>query len=516
MMKRKSRGFLMVAAVVLIAVISFSAILLGYVLISGSKTASFLSQADSSFNIAKGGLEIATRDITQNGVLCYNTNSTPTTLLNGEYSVVGHDNSEDGTLSSAITATATTIPLASVTAASSTLNGAINDTTTTITLASASSFPKRGLVKIDNELIYYSSHTATVLSGVQRGAAGTLAASHNNGVAVTAGFSPKGVVQIDNETIAYSGISGNSLINASRSAGSVAHTSGAAVLQNECILTSTGAVPTVASPKTKTVLQHVLNSIFFKVSNNNYYPRIASVGNVTLSGNLPVNNTSYVCPALVTDPGAGRSVVSAGTITFGASTRTVLNGGGNCSIFGSLKPDIRASETISSLFSSYFGSYSYATVSGAADTTIPLNNTTIAGLLNATTNYGDTIVVNNGVNNQLSVTSNITVGSPTQPVILILNTTNGMIMSANPARTFTVYGLLYIRSGSSATTTLSITRNGSTFIVHGALANEGRISDTNTSTITVDPVSLPFVSDVSIYPNVIYSTTPYEFNIVSR
>jgi hypothetical protein len=75
------------------------------------------------------------------------------------------------------------------TAVTTTLNGAINSSTTTIVLTSAVQFPSTGtsFVLIGTEMIQYTGVSGNTLTGVTRGARGTTAASHSDGVTVTNG-----------------------------------------------------------------------------------------------------------------------------------------------------------------------------------------------------------------------------------------------------------------------------------------------------------------------------------------
>ena len=65
-----------------------------------------------------------------------------------------------------------------------TLNGAIDNVTTTVVLTDASAFPAVGFVTIGTEAIKYTGISVNTLTGVTRGADGTVAASHLNGTAV--------------------------------------------------------------------------------------------------------------------------------------------------------------------------------------------------------------------------------------------------------------------------------------------------------------------------------------------
>lgn len=82
---------------------------------------------------------------------------------------------------------ATTNPMANnpFATAYSTLNGGITATATTITLASTSTFPAiGGFIKIDSEEMFYAAVSGSTLIGVTRGINGTTAATHSTGAAV--------------------------------------------------------------------------------------------------------------------------------------------------------------------------------------------------------------------------------------------------------------------------------------------------------------------------------------------
>lgn len=66
-----------------------------------------------------------------------------------------------------------------------TLNGGIDDSTTTVVLTNASALPATGgYVTIGTEAIKFTGKSGNTLTGVTRGADGTTAAAHDNGVAV--------------------------------------------------------------------------------------------------------------------------------------------------------------------------------------------------------------------------------------------------------------------------------------------------------------------------------------------
>ena len=72
-------------------------------------------------------------------------------------------------------------------AITTTLNGAINDSTTTVVLTDASQFPSSGnsFIRIGTEDIKYTGVSGNTLTGVERGARNTTAASHSDGATVT-------------------------------------------------------------------------------------------------------------------------------------------------------------------------------------------------------------------------------------------------------------------------------------------------------------------------------------------
>ena len=67
-----------------------------------------------------------------------------------------------------------------------TLNGAITDSDTSMTVDDASNFAASGKVKLDSEIISYTSKTATTLLGLSRGVESGTAAAHSDGVEIFA------------------------------------------------------------------------------------------------------------------------------------------------------------------------------------------------------------------------------------------------------------------------------------------------------------------------------------------
>ena len=71
-----------------------------------------------------------------------------------------------------------------------TLDGTIDSSITTITLSSTDGLSAVGYIKLDSEVISYTGKTSTTLTGCLRGQAGTTAAGHTTGAAVTVPFIP--------------------------------------------------------------------------------------------------------------------------------------------------------------------------------------------------------------------------------------------------------------------------------------------------------------------------------------
>ena len=66
-----------------------------------------------------------------------------------------------------------------------TLSANVNNTVTTITVGSTTGYAPRGRIAIDSELIGYTGTTATSFTGAKRGMDGTTAAAHSSGAAVS-------------------------------------------------------------------------------------------------------------------------------------------------------------------------------------------------------------------------------------------------------------------------------------------------------------------------------------------
>ena len=521
---KSQKGFLLVVAVFLIVVVSFIAILLGYTLINSTLSTANVAKSNDAFYIAKSGLEMAKREIIANGTNCTSINGQPNftnkTLFGGQFTVTGYDNTYSNNLNSAITDSSTSIPLRYF-LPSKTLSNSISSTqTTNIRISSSSGLAQKGLLKIDDELLYYdgiqtvSGHpTRYYLQNVVRGTAGTIAASHSSGTTIRAGFSPIGVVAIDNEIIPYSSIDYSSriLLNAIRGSDAASHSYNATVSQNECILTSTGAVPTLSSPQAKRTVQEILTSgsgggggYGFNVGG--FYPRVSAAKQVILNGQGIITNLEATCPDSDSDPGAGTSLVSGGNVTFNGQAMTLL-ASGPCSMpphSGGFKPDVQLNLSgIDPLWQSYFGDHSFTEVTSYNPATCavnPANYDDIINCLEGSGGYpstlGKTITVTGSTMIINGTHANVTVGSPTQPVVLIVNTSGGIIFNGNQIQ-FTVYGLLYIIGSNN---NFIINGNGH-ITIHGAMGTEGSITFNGNAGMTEDSETLSLLPSINPYLN---------------
>lgn len=540
----KPKGYLVIVAIILIVIVSFIAILLGYMLAGSVKSSTNMSQANSALYIAKSGLELAENTIlnSTNSNVCSPYNVAATALFNGEYSVTGYDNTvTTNTLptSGGPFAVASNIPLANSQPTTNLNSGISANATIGIRINSKTGFSPDGLIQIQNELIYYTSISGSsspyTLNGVVRGAAGTIAAAHTTAPIVTGGFSPNGVVKIENELISYSGISTapsgcsahGCLTNAIRGIGgttATSHPNSAAITQNECILTSTGAVPTLANPQGKRTLQQILFSNISSSGNGfnvgGYTPEASFLGQIMLNAPVNVSNTSASCPspASVSSPYAGTTMVTAynGNITANSGAYTSINGS-ICSnngtpptnfdvlssnipgIINTVTPALGAltnsypTATSTSLWNSYFTNTVANVLSSASSTvTLPsvLTSNTITG------NTGSVIVLNttgNMTTNGCCI--NLTIGSVSAPVIAILNlgsntlTLNSGNTSSN-RNVINVYGLLYIRSSNGTNNGTVILNQYTALNVYGAMAEESGITLNSNSSLNLDPTLL--------------------------
>ncbi len=167
---RKQQGYLMIVAVILIVIMGVLGMAVAYMISSGAAATNFFAQAENAYQLANSGLEVATRELLTPFLsgsnprlacasLTGNSAVTNSGFDNGEFTVTASaPNYVNNTLSSAITASATSL-----------------------SLTNAAGFASSGRIVIEGEHINYASISGNTLLGLQRGADGSRAASHVSG-----------------------------------------------------------------------------------------------------------------------------------------------------------------------------------------------------------------------------------------------------------------------------------------------------------------------------------------------
>jgi MSHA biogenesis protein MshP len=164
---KKQQGFLMIVAVILIVVIGFLGVAISYMSASSSAGTINYLLGDQALYLAESGFEQATHQL-MNSTLANRTACSGLTISNtvgvGAYNVTStgpFSVSSPTTLSNAVTATATTIPV-----------------------ISTSGYQNSGRIIIDQEWINYASIDSTNFIGVTRGIDGTSASIHALGTRI--------------------------------------------------------------------------------------------------------------------------------------------------------------------------------------------------------------------------------------------------------------------------------------------------------------------------------------------
>lgn len=169
---RRQRGFLLIAAIVLMVVLGFFAVVITYLFVGNlTAGADHLSSAKALF-AAESGLERASFQLASGTACGAGLNGTNVALANASFTVV-----------------ATQYP----TGVTTTLSGAgINAATSIIPVGSVANYAPSGRIRIESEEINYTGTstaaavcgTAPCFTGAQRGVGGTTAAAHAGGIAV--------------------------------------------------------------------------------------------------------------------------------------------------------------------------------------------------------------------------------------------------------------------------------------------------------------------------------------------
>ena len=375
--------------------------------------------------IAISGLEIAKRDLTKKSVSC---------------NALGTQHNAESALNGQFSTTGTQSN------ASTLLSGNINASSASIQLTNAAGFAPAGVVNIDSEYIYYASLSGNVISQLSRGKAGSTAASH---------------------------------------------TSGATIRQSQCYLTSTGAIPTISAAKYKSTVSSVVLTNA-ELSLGGYQPSVSSGASVSMSGNAYIanpgiqgNDSGY--------PGSTLGIMGSNSLNLSGNAGTKIENNAGTGLVasstrGNILPDVVQNiPTSPSLYSSYFGNYTPSQLQSTATAEGNYFGSSISNLNSINGVTGEVIYVNGSIN--ISGNPNVTIGSPTAPVVLYVNGT----INASGTLNLTVYGVIYI------TGTLNFSGN-SAITGEGSLAAAGGL---NMSGSTV--ISLTLASDDPVL-STLYST----------
>ncbi len=435
---RGQKGYLTVVVAILILSVAFSSLVISHIYSNKSLSVANSLLSMQAYYIAESGLERAVYDITVNNLTCVSitgaANYTNYTFPNaaGPFTVTGV-----------------------ATQSASTLSAALTNVATSLTLVNSAGFAALGTVLIDNELMNYTSNSANTLSGLMRGVGGTTASAH--------------------------------ALNAS-------------VAQDQCLLTSSGGVPSLTSPLAKRELVEILQGSSFSLGQSGSGAGTGSgsgsgtsIGvyqaGLIVGGTASIGSGGVITNGSVTSSSAnfpGSTIIAAGGVVLNGTAETqVSNGSGtlvNSSTSSALQADISQNNALANsatLWNQFFNQ-SKATVQASA------NQTYTSANINGAT--GQLIWASS-----LTLSGSTTIGSPTAPVILIVN---GNI---NTSSNFTLYGFLYI-TGSAAFNAVTT--------INGALVMEGPLNTNGSVTINLSPSALNLASKLASTTFNTYSFVP--------
>src|SRR3990167_7427742 len=170
--KQSQAGFLIVAAIVLIAIFAVIGVMATYFVNNDMLSTTNHLGSEQAFYIEESGLEGGAHQLSISNIANRTTCAT----------VAGNANLTNFTFDNAKGPFTVTGTIQSPTA--STLSGAISASTTTIALNNAATYAARGRIMIDQELINYITISGNNFINVQRGVAGTTAIAHASGAPV--------------------------------------------------------------------------------------------------------------------------------------------------------------------------------------------------------------------------------------------------------------------------------------------------------------------------------------------
>jgi Tfp pilus assembly protein PilX len=228
------------------------------------------------------------------------------------------------------------------------------------------------------------------------------------------------------------------------------------------LITSTGTSDDGTS--TRVVQQEVqYGSALFNPSQN----ALTTKGSLSLSGNATIKNTTY-----------GSTIVLASGVTMSGNVSTVTSGG-TASTPGHIGSDISQNNatlnamSVATLFSDYFGAQESTIQGQMAHVYTSSGATNYSSVLNGMS--GTTIWINQ-TSGSVNISGNTTIGTPTNPVLLVVNGPINISGNTN------IYGFVFIVGTTSATTDISGNLN-----INGAMATGDSLAISGNANITYNP-----------------------------
>jgi hypothetical protein len=212
---------------------------------------------------------------------------------------------------------------------------------------------------------------------------------------------------------------------------------------------------------TRVVQQEVqYGSVLFTPSQN----ALTTKGSLVISGNGTIKNTTY-----------NSTIVLANTITMSGNVSTVTSTG-TASTPGHIGTDIQQNNatlnamSVATLFSDYFGAQESTIQSQMAHVYTSAGSTNYSSILNGMS--GTTIWINQ-TSGSATITGNTTIGTPTNPVLVIVNGPISISGNTN------IYGFLFVVGTTSATTDISGNLN-----ITGGMATGDSLNISGNASIT--------------------------------
>lgn len=456
-------GYLLLVAMFLIVIIGLLGATITSMFVGKTRASTNVFASNQAFYIAMSGLEIVKRALITKSITCTNITNT--------YTNIDFPNNSSSIGAFTITGTTNT--------ASSQLFNAIGNTDTNITLINTNGLAPTGTATIESETIYYSNIIGNTLTNVSRGFNGTTAVSH---------------------------LAATSLV------------------QNICDLQSTGWVKTLANDNISPIGKRALReSIILRMPSstgsqcipvNCTLPSTIPVGAIISGGAVSINSTNNSITNANSD-GLGCAVAASRGVDPAIYQCKSTNGYTN-----TVWPSNQQISTNAATFYSYFfttqpntGTVGQGGLEGSgykATSASAINNIITSGK----TGYGKDVVWYNGnlsltsgsylttvptaypktkiliVEGNLTLASGVTIGSSTNPVIIIVNN------SSNKTRILTstgaiIYGFVFVDGQ-------TVLQNGA--ILYGELASVQGVTLLNNVVVNFTQAVFDALSSQNIIP----------------